>query len=77
MRNPSKLSALIQKNADIEVVSGDLVKGEGLREPFMVFTLLTISSTLWVERVSSKILNLPRWINVLQKTLLLQQMLKD
>lgn len=32
VRNPSKLSALIQKNADIEVVIGDLVKGEGLRD---------------------------------------------
>ncbi len=32
VRNPSKVSALIRKNADIEVVSGDLVKGDGLRD---------------------------------------------
>ncbi|MHC4138626.1 MAG: NAD(P)H-binding protein [Planctomycetota bacterium] len=32
VRNPSKVSASILKNKDIEVVKGDIVRGEGLKE---------------------------------------------
>ena len=32
VRNPSKVSAAIQRNKDVEIVKGDIVSGDGLKE---------------------------------------------